>query len=142
MSAVAFPITIILGVVWIKCFLPDNFPEIYEFVLFPVSDSLYGFSPPALHTEVSCRLNRRRKQIFQFVFGHSIFRGDYMNPGKKQPVVNREADRPIPENIYPVIDNDLARDNVENDLTDADMQDLEMLNNDTQGKTISGNRLP
>jgi hypothetical protein len=65
-----------------------------------------------------------------------------MNPGKKQPVVNREADRPIPENIYPVIDNDLARDNVENDLTDADMQDLEMLNNDTQGKTISGNRLP
>lgn len=26
--------------------------------------------------------------------------------------------------IYPVIDNDLARDNVENDLTAADIQDL------------------
>lgn len=27
--------------------------------------------------------------------------------------------------IYPVIDNDLGRDNIENDLTDADLQDLE-----------------
>lgn len=27
-------------------------------------------------------------------------------------------------NAYPVIDNDLARDNVENDLTAADLQDL------------------
>ncbi|MGN0606497.1 MAG: hypothetical protein ACI4JM_08245 [Oscillospiraceae bacterium] len=26
--------------------------------------------------------------------------------------------------VYPVIDNDLARDNVENDLTAADLQDL------------------
>ena len=27
--------------------------------------------------------------------------------------------------IYPVIDNDLARDNIENDIPDADLQDLE-----------------
>lgn len=33
-------------------------------------------------------------------------------------------ERPIPENVYPVLDTDLARDNVENDLTDADLQDL------------------
>ncbi len=26
--------------------------------------------------------------------------------------------------IYPVIDNDLARDNIENDITSADLQDL------------------
>lgn len=34
------------------------------------------------------------------------------------------ADRPIPEDIYPVIDTDLARDNVENDLPAADLEDL------------------
>lgn len=32
-------------------------------------------------------------------------------------------EKPISE-AYPVIDNDLARDNVENDLTAADLQDL------------------
>ena len=40
---------------------------------------------------------------------------------------NRNAykkERPI-SLVYPVIDNDLARDNIENDLTSADMQDLE-----------------
>lgn len=34
-----------------------------------------------------------------------------------------KGEKPIPD-IYPVIDNDLARDNVENDLTAADLQDL------------------
>lgn len=33
-------------------------------------------------------------------------------------------EKPIPQNIYPVIDTDLARDNLENDLTEADKQDL------------------
>lgn len=33
------------------------------------------------------------------------------------------ADKPISD-VYPVIDNDLARDNLENDLTAADLQDL------------------
>ncbi len=32
-------------------------------------------------------------------------------------------EKPIPD-VYPVIDTDLARDNVENDLTAADLQDL------------------
>ena len=35
-----------------------------------------------------------------------------------------DTDSPIHEDIYPVIDNDLARDNLENDLTEADKQDL------------------
>lgn len=34
-------------------------------------------------------------------------------------------ERPIPENVYPVLDTDLARDNVENDMTLADLQDLD-----------------
>jgi len=32
-------------------------------------------------------------------------------------------EKPI-SNAYPVIDNDLARDNIENDITAADLQDL------------------
>lgn len=36
-----------------------------------------------------------------------------------------QAERPIPPEIYPVIDNDLARDNVENDLSAADLQELQ-----------------
>ena len=33
------------------------------------------------------------------------------------------ADKPISD-VYPVIDNDLARDNVENDMSFSDLQDL------------------
>ncbi|MCQ4023009.1 MULTISPECIES: hypothetical protein [unclassified Ruminococcus] len=36
----------------------------------------------------------------------------------------RNTDRTIPSNIYPEIDTDLARDNLENDITAADLQDL------------------
>lgn len=35
----------------------------------------------------------------------------------------QSADKPISK-VYPVIDTDLARDNLENDITDADLQDL------------------
>lgn len=35
-----------------------------------------------------------------------------------------EPERPIPEEIYPVIDTDLARDNLENDIPAADLEDL------------------
>jgi len=35
-----------------------------------------------------------------------------------------EHERPIPEEIYPVINNDLARDNIENDLPAADLNEL------------------
>jgi len=35
-----------------------------------------------------------------------------------------EPERPIPEGIYPVVDTDLARDNLENDIPAADLEDL------------------
>lgn len=35
----------------------------------------------------------------------------------------RREERPIAK-VYPVIDNDLARDNLENDLPAADLEDL------------------
>ena len=39
---------------------------------------------------------------------------------REDPITEEE---PIPD-VYPVIDNDLARDNIENDMTAADLQDL------------------
>ena len=47
----------------------------------------------------------------------------------KRSVYNRlrEEERPIPEDIYPVIDNDLARDNIENDIPYADLDDPDQL---------------
>lgn len=49
--------------------------------------------------------------------------------GKKNSATTRrfiegELDAPIPEEIYPVIDTDLARDNLENDLGASDLEDL------------------
>lgn len=35
------------------------------------------------------------------------------------------TERPIPSDIYPVIDTDLARDNIENDIPAADREDLQ-----------------
>lgn len=35
-----------------------------------------------------------------------------------------ELEKPIRASVYPVLDTDLARDNLENDLTAADLQDL------------------
>lgn len=35
----------------------------------------------------------------------------------------QKNEKPV-SRIYPVLDNDLARDNVENDITAADLQDL------------------
>lgn len=37
----------------------------------------------------------------------------------------KAGERPVPARIYPVLDTDLARDNVENDLPAADLEDLE-----------------
>ena len=50
-----------------------------------------------------------------------------MNQKKTEPSPPSpgKIERPIPPKIYPVIDNDLARDNVENDLAAADLQELQ-----------------
>ena len=48
------------------------------------------------------------------------------NPNAKFETPNQKhgkKEKPI-SNIYPVIDNDLARDNVENDIPAADLEDL------------------
>lgn len=42
----------------------------------------------------------------------------------KQSAKPLQAERPIPEEVYPVLDTDLARDNVENDLPAADRAEL------------------
>lgn len=44
-------------------------------------------------------------------------------PSPKTSAQPSGKERPIPE-IYPVIDNDLARDNLENDLPAADLEEL------------------
>ena len=35
------------------------------------------------------------------------------------------TERPIPADVYPVIDTDLARDNLENDIPAADLNELQ-----------------
>lgn len=43
----------------------------------------------------------------------------------ENPIYDKHrTDKPIPSNIYPVIDTDLARDNLENDIPAADLEDL------------------
>jgi hypothetical protein len=42
----------------------------------------------------------------------------------KKQSLDGDIDKPIPEDVYPVLDTDLARDNIENDLPTADLQDL------------------
>lgn len=43
-----------------------------------------------------------------------------MSKKKKKSV---SIEKPIP-NVYPELDTDLARDNLENDIPDADLQDI------------------
>ena len=51
-----------------------------------------------------------------------------MSETKQKPRRRRaypeKTERPVPSEIYPVIDNDLARDNIENDLPAADLNEL------------------
>lgn len=44
--------------------------------------------------------------------------------GKRPPGQKGDGDKPIPADIYPELDNDLARDNLENDIPAADLEDL------------------
>ena len=43
---------------------------------------------------------------------------------KSDPKEKSQEEKPIPADIYPIIDTDLARDNLENDLPAADLEDL------------------
>lgn len=42
---------------------------------------------------------------------------------KAKPIQRKQPEKPIPD-VYPMIDTDLARDNLENDIPAADLQDL------------------
>lgn len=43
---------------------------------------------------------------------------------EKKKAKTVEIEKPIPMKVYPVIDTDLARDNVENHIPAADLEDL------------------
>lgn len=49
--------------------------------------------------------------------------GDNMDRADKKKT-KLEIEQPVPSRIYPVIDTDLARDNLENDIPAADLEDL------------------
>ena len=48
-----------------------------------------------------------------------------MDRADKKKTKHIEIEQPIPSKIYPVIDTDLARDNLENDIPAADLEDLQ-----------------
>lgn len=54
---------------------------------------------------------------------HTEPENDLLPVPKTDKKPKNKFERPVSK-VYPVIDNDLARDNIENDLTDADLQDL------------------
>lgn len=43
---------------------------------------------------------------------------------KNKSIMDGDMDKPIPAELYPEIDTDLARDNLENDIPESDLQDL------------------
>lgn len=56
-------------------------------------------------------------------FGYPNFEVIKMN-SRNESILDGSIDNPISEDVYPVIDTDLARDNLENDMPAADLQDL------------------
>ena len=54
----------------------------------------------------------------------TLQRGDSMDRADKKKTKRIEIKQPVPSRIYPVIDTDLARDNIENDIPAADLEDL------------------
>ena len=76
-------------------------------------------APPV--PEIQCKAKCGKKQARNIIAGtHSPNQKVYhTTPYAKKQV----QEKPISD-VYAVIDNDLARDNLENDITDADLQDL------------------
>ena len=67
---------------------------------------------PEVQRDISGNKNSNDDEDDDSALGNNVY---YVNP--------KQIERPI-SNVYPVIDTDLARDNIENDLSDADLQDL------------------
>ena len=62
-----------------------------------------------------------------FFMGHAVFEVMMMKEPAEKIIQPKEKSRRTEKTIsgvYPVIDNDLARDNIENDLPAADLEDL------------------
>lgn len=57
------------------------------------------------------------------LFGYPMSEVKTMDEEKKRPIIDGEIEIPISKS-YPVIDTDLARDNIENNMPAADLQDL------------------
>ena len=57
------------------------------------------------------------------VHANPVIAGTHSPAQKVYHTTPFSQDKPVSD-VYPVIDNDLARDNVENDITAADLQDL------------------
>ncbi|MDO4540136.1 MAG: hypothetical protein Q4B48_03390 [Syntrophomonadaceae bacterium] len=51
-------------------------------------------------------------------------RQDTLPGNDARSTAGNDGDQPIPADVYPELDTDLARDNVENDLSPADRDDL------------------
>ncbi len=63
------------------------------------------------------------KAKHQKTHANAIIAGTKAPSQKVYHSIPHTKEKPI-SSIYPVIDNDLARDNIENDLSAADLQDL------------------
>ena len=67
-------------------------------------------------------MKSKRERIPSPVFADPVWDGEGLFP---EPIdLPDTVDRSIPEWLYPTIDTDLARDNLENDIPYADLQDL------------------
>ena len=62
--------------------------------------------------------------IFPRLLSKPIHEVNTMTANGPKDKRHAQEDEPIPGDIYPVIDTDLARDNLENDLPAADLEDL------------------
>ena len=60
-----------------------------------------------------------------------------MDRADKKKTKHIEIEQPIPSRIYPVIDTDLARDNLENDIPAADLEDLREISH-SSSQSIDG----
>ncbi|MGN0621915.1 MAG: hypothetical protein ACI4I9_08610 [Porcipelethomonas sp.] len=85
--------------------------------------------------DITQKKTRNEASMVPLIQGKAKYGNEHANPiiaGTHAPALKVyhstphgtvSADKPVPD-IYPAIDTDLARDNIENDLTAADLQDL------------------
>ena len=89
-----------------------------------ISDEMLSSEMPQNVTQGSLAPGKSLAVHIFLVSGHSIFEVNIMAKNKKSQGNKPDKQEKPVSKVYPVIDNDLARDNIENDLTAADRQDL------------------